>query len=302
VSRPAEDIIKEVKALVEKGYKEIILLGQNVNSYNYEFRSLNFKINSNDLILKHSDIKNSKLNQNSKFKIQNSSPVTFPQLLKIANDVPGHFWLWFVSNHPKDFSDELIEIMTKCEKVCECVHLPIQAGDDKILQNMNRKYTAKEYLNLVEKIKKAFAKNKPGAIYSITSDIIVGFPGETKKQFLGSASVMKKVGYDMVFFGQFSRRPNTAAWNMKDNVKKTEKVRRERYLNEILKKTAFANNKKYIDKTLEILVTHKKDNFYFGHTRTYKNVKLISKKKNLVGKIVKAKITRANTWNLEGSL
>jgi tRNA-2-methylthio-N6-dimethylallyladenosine synthase len=296
VSRPAEEIISEVKQLVKNGYREIILLGQNVNSYSYDTKNLEFG--------------NLKLNKNLKLKIKNSKSINFSNLLEIINNIPGNFWIWFISNHPKDFSDELIETATKCKKICECIHLPIQAGDDNVLARMNRKYTAKKYLTLVRKIKLAFEKNKPGQLFSITSDIIVGFPGETKKQFLESAKVMEKAKYDMVFFGQFSPRPGTAAWKLKDNVTKKEKVRRENYLNEILKYTTYENNKKYLGKTIEVLITSTGSKspsetvkpIYFGHTRTMKNVKIISDKKDLVGKIIKAKITKANIWNLEACL
>jgi tRNA A37 methylthiotransferase MiaB len=155
---------------------------------------------------------------------------------------------------------------------------------------------------LIKKIKNSFKKNKPEKLYSITSDIIVGFPSETKKQFLQSAEIMKKVDYDMIFFGQYSPRPGTAAFQIKDSVSKKEKVRRENWLNEILKKTAFENNKKYVGKIMEVLIEKEKNGFYFGHTRTMKNVKLTSDKKNLVGKIVKVKIIKANIWNLEACL
>jgi len=280
VSRPAEEIIKEVKSLIKKGYKEIILLGQNVNSY-----------------------KNGRIN--------------FSQLLKKINALPGHFWISFISNHPKDVTEEMIEIVTKLPKVCECFHLPIQAGNNEIIRKMNRKYTAGQYLNLIKKIKSAYKKFKLQKLFSITSDIIVGFPGETKKQFLDSAEVMKKVKYDMVYFGQYSPRPGTAAWKLKDDVSKKEKVRREKYLNEILKKAAFENNKKYVGKNFEVLVEEQKNPraklsdseslalgeiIYFGKTRTMKNVKFSASKKNLVGKFVKVKITKANIWNLEGIL
>ncbi|MFA5777244.1 MAG: MiaB/RimO family radical SAM methylthiotransferase [Parcubacteria group bacterium] len=289
VSRPAEEVIREIKGLIKKGYKEIILLGQNVNSYVSPLPPT-------------------------------PSPsgrgwgegANFSELLKKINAIPGNFWISFVSNHPKDFSDELIKTATKLKKVCEYIHLPIQAGDDKILQKMNRKYTAKQYLQLINKLKKSFKLYKPGALYSITSDIIVGFPSETKKQLEKSAEVMKKVKYDMVYFGQFSPRPETAAWKMKDNVSKQEKSRRENYLNEILKKTSFKNNQKYLDKTLEVLVDRievglrygspTSEYVYFGRTRTMKNVKIISKRKSLVGKIVKVKIIKANIWNLEAEI
>jgi tRNA-2-methylthio-N6-dimethylallyladenosine synthase len=265
VSRPSKEIIMEIKNLIKNGTKEIVLLGQNVNSY--------------------IDEKNN-----------------FPKLLHLIEKIPGKFWISFMSSHPKDFSSELIETIAKSKKICEHIHLPLQAGDDKILLAMNRKYTSEKYLELVEKIKSALIKHKPDKLYSITTDIIVGFPGETKKQFLESARVMKKVDYDLVYFGQFSPRPGTVAFEMKDNVSKDEKKKREFFLNEILKETAFGNNQKYLGKILEVLIDKKDGPNYFGRTHSLKNVKIISTQKNLVGKFVKVKITKANIWNLEGDL
>jgi tRNA-2-methylthio-N6-dimethylallyladenosine synthase len=288
VSRPTDEIIAEIENLLKNGCKEITLLGQNVNSYQF--------IN-----------KNSSADEADESKI-----ITFPKLLQKIEKIPGHFWIRFISSHPKDFSDELIETVAKSKKVCEHIHLPIQAGSDKILTAMNRKYTAKHYLGLIKKIRSAFGKYKPDAPYAISSDIIVGFPGETKKDFLESARIMEKVKYDLVYFGQFSPRPDTVAWEMKDNVLKAEKSRREKFLNEILKKTAFSNNQKYLGETLEVLVDHKKNGFYFGRTRSGKDIKIHltlppsllrreNKKENLIGTFVKVKIIKANIWNLEAS-
>ena len=275
ISRPAEEIISEIKGLIKNGCKEIILLGQNVNSYNHVTYNT-----------KHVTI------------------TPFPKLLKMIEKIPGKFWISFMSSHPKDYSDELIDVIAKSKKICEMVHLPLQAGDDKILEKMNRKYTKKHYLSLVKKIKFAFKKYKPETLYSITTDIIVGFPGETKKQFLESADVMKKVKYDMVFFGQFSPRPGTAAYKLTDNVSKAEKVKRENFLNEILKKTNLANNKKYVGKVLEVIIDkfEAKPQVYFARTRTGKHMRIESKKKDLVGQFAKVKITKANIWNLEGEI
>lgn len=278
VSRSAEEIIAEVKELIAKGYKSITLLGQNVNSYCDKSRVTSFA---------------------SSLSSGHQPPVTFPDLLKKINAIPGKFWIQFVSSHPKDMSDELIETVTKLKNVCEWIHLPVQAGDDEILRKMNRKYTQKHYLGRIRKIKSVFKEYKPDTLFSISSDIIVGFPDETKKQFLESAAVMEKAKFDMVFFGQFSPRPGTVAWKMKDDVSQAEKFRRENFLNDILKKTAFANNKKYLSKTVEVLIEKEKDGFYFGKTRTQKNVKIISKKKNLIGTFTKVKIIKANIWNLE---
>ena len=273
VSRPAEEIITEIKDLIAKGYKSITLLGQNVNSYHGTWSTKHGK-----------------------------KALTFADLLKKINAISGNFWIQFVSSHPKDMSDQLIENIAKLKKVCEWIHLPVQAGDDDILRKMNRKYTQKHYLERIRKIKSAFKKHKPAALFSISSDIIVGFPGETRKQFFQSAAVMKKTKYDMVFFGQFSPRPETAAWSLKDDISQTEKLRRENFLNEILKQTALSNNKKYVGKKMEVLIEKEKNGFYFGKTRTQKNVKVESKKKNLFGKIIKVQITKANIWNLEAKL
>ena len=268
ISRPSEEILLEIKGLIAKGYKSIILLGQNVNSYS---------------------------------SISNNKEINFPKLLKKINALAGNFWLSFVSSHPKDMDDELIETVTKLKKVCEWIHLPVQAGNDKILEKMNRKYTSKHYLDRIKKIKTEFKKNKPQVLFSISSDIIIGFPSETKSRFMDSAELMKKSKFDMVFFGQFSPRPGTVAFKMKDDVTQEEKVWRENFLNEILKKTTFANNKKYVNKVVEVLIEKEKDGFFFGKTRTQKNVKIATKKKNLIGKIIKVKITKANTWNLEAT-
>ena len=276
VSRPAEEIVSEIKNLVAKGYKSITLLGQNVNSY-------------------CSSSKNSSADEADK-------KISFAKLLKKVDRIPGKFWIHFVSSHPKDMDSVAIETITKLKKVCENIHLPIQAGDDGVLRRMNRKYTQKHYLGLIRKIKTSFKKYKPDAPYSITTDIIVGFPGETKKQFGNSAMVMEKSKFDMVFFGQYSPRPGTAAWNMKDNVSIKEKEWREKSLNEILKKTALANNKKYVGEKMEVLIEKEKDGFYYGKTRTLKNVRIPRTEPGLVGAIHKVKITKAHIWKLEGSL
>ena len=264
VSRPQEEILEEVRRLIKKGCKEIILLGQNVNSYK-------------------------------------DKEINFSKLLKKINDIPGNFWISFMSSHPKDVSDEFIEAVTKLKKVCEYIHLPIQAGSTRIIKKMNRKYTQSQYLKLIEKIKKSFEKNKPGKLYSITSDIIVGFPKETKKDFQESEKVIKNCQFDMVYTAQFSPRPGTAAWEFEDNITKKEKKRREENLVRILKKINLSNNKKYLGKSFDILVDKKKGKYFVGHTRSKKDVRFTSSK-NLIGTFQKVKIKKAGTWALEGKL
>ncbi|MDD4333235.1 MAG: tRNA (N6-isopentenyl adenosine(37)-C2)-methylthiotransferase MiaB [Patescibacteria group bacterium] len=264
VYRPAGEIIKEVKNLVKNGYKEIILIAQNVNSYV------------------------------SKPKI-----VYFPELLKAVNDIPGDFWVRFATSHPKDMSGELIKTISKCDKVCRHIHLPAQAGDNEILRRMNRKYSIEHYLELIKKIKKSM----PDA--SITTDIIVGFPGETKKQFNNTAKLFKKVKFDMAYIAQYSPRPGTVSAKMEDNVLRAEKKRREEELMKILRQTALENNKKYIGKVVEILIEGKnKKGELWGKTRTEKMVKVESRKgkENLIGKFIKVKINNVKDFGLEGEL
>lgn len=256
VYRSAEDIINEVKELVKKGYKEIILIAQNVNSYK-------------------------------------SKDVHFPELLKMVNEIPGDFWIRFATSHPKDMSDELIEIITKSEKVCEHIHLPVQAGDNEVLKKMNRNYTVEHYKGLIKKIRKAM----PNAL--ITTDIIVGFPSETKEQFNNTAKLFKEVKFDMAYIAQYSPRPGTTAEKLKDDVDKEEKKRREEELMKILRKTALENNKKYINKVVDILIEREKNKVYFGKTKTSKVVKIESSK-DLRGKFIKVKITKAQDFGLEG--
>lgn len=256
ISKPAEEIICEVKNLVKRGCKEIWLLGQNVNSY---------------------------------------STIPFPQLLKKINKISGKFWIRFTSSHPKDFSNELIETMANCEKVTEYLNLPVQSGDNKILKQMNRDYTVLQYKKLVKKIR----KKTPDI--ALSTDVIVGFPGETKKQFENTAKLFKDVKFDMAYISKYSPRAGTAAVKLKDNVSQKEKNRRKKALTEILKETALENNKKYVGKAVEVLIDKAKGGFFFGKTRTYKTVKVESKKK-LLGQFVKIKIIDALPWGLKGEL
>jgi len=289
ISRPADEIIKEVEKLIKKGYREITLLGQNVNSY-------------------ISQAPNPKIQITNKSQIPNSKSQTiikqvkFPELLKLINDIPGDFWIRFLTSHPKDMSDELIETMAKCEKVCEYIHLPIQSGDDEILNKMNRRYAANDYLKLVSKIKSAYKKSK--LPLAISTDIIVGFPGETKKQFANTAKIMRSVKYAMAYLAQYSPRAGTAAAKMKDSISIAEKKRRKEFLNEILRKTALANNKKNVGKIVEVLIEKNENGIASGKTRTFKNVKIPVNGSSAItpGQIVKIKITQAVAWGLEGKI
>ena len=272
VYRPVEEILNEVRELAKRGYKEIALIAQNVNSYKFQI--------------------------NSKHKIPNPKVINFAKLLRLVNDIKGNFWIRFATSHPKDMSDELIKAIAECGRVCKHIHLPAQAGDDKILKAMNRGYTIGHYKKLIKKIRAAI----PGA--SITTDVIVGFPGETRAQFKNTVKLFKEMKFDMAYIARYSPRPGTAAEKLKNNVSKEEKKKREEELMEILRKTALENNKKYINQTVEVLVDKKnKQGRWFGRTRTNKNVKLeIGNWKLEIGDFIDVKIIKAKDFGLEGKI
>ncbi len=267
--RPHEDILKEVEKSIKAEVKEVWLLGQNVNDY-------------------HSPTDPS---------------IDFPKLLELTNNLPGDFWLSFLSSNPKDFSDELIDVMTRCKKVNEYLNLPIQSGDDEILRRMNRLYTVKEYEDLVKKI-----RQKIPDIF-LSTDIIVGFPGETKKQFQNTLKLFEEIKFDMAYIAEYSRRTMTKAFKIKGDVSEKEKIKRREVLTEVLIKTSLENSQKYIGKKVEVLVmehkTHNMKHFYIGKTRFYKTAKFqVSDAtfKDMVGSIVKVKILDALPWGLKGEL
>lgn len=252
-SRPASEIISEIKEIIKKGYLEIILLGQNVNSY------------------------------------KDKNGQCFPTLLKKINDIPGNFWLSFLTSHPKDFSNELIEVMASSSKICPYLHLAVQSGDNQILQKMNRNYTFEKYQEIIRKVRQKIPE------INISTDIIVGFPGETKKQFSNTEKLMKKIKFDMAYIAQYSPRQNTNAYRLKDNISREEKRKRDKILDQILKKTALQNNQKYIGQKVKALVI----NPYQAKTKSFKNIKLNSPA--IPGTFISCQITVAQSWRLIGN-
>jgi tRNA-2-methylthio-N6-dimethylallyladenosine synthase len=210
-SRPAETIIKEVKYLARNGCKEILLLGQNVNSYS-----------STDYSLQTTAKKSREAVVRSR-----SAVVNFPRLLRLINDIPGNFIIKFISSHPKDMSDELINAIAECWKVSKEIHLPIQSGDNTILRKMNRHYTVAHYKKLVKKIRRKI----PNAV--ISTDVIVGFPGETKKQFENTVKLFKELKFAKAYVSMYSPRPGTMAYKLEDNVPYAEKKHRWLILDKI---------------------------------------------------------------------
>jgi len=225
ISRPFDEIINECEKYFQNGYKQIMLLGQNVNSYGSD-------------VIKYTDIQIYKYAEGKKIKIniepvyvkylgKKRIPTLFPYLLDEVSKI-GFKKVEFMSSNPWDFSDKLIEIIKINKNISRIIHLPVQSGDDEILRKMNRWYTREEYLNLIKKIRKEIPKVR------ITTDIIVGFPGETKQAFENTVKLCKKAKFDLAYISQYSERPFTVSSKMKDDVSHEEKERRWKKLNSLI--------------------------------------------------------------------
>lgn len=203
----------------------------------------------------------------------------------------------FVTSHPWDFTEDMIKVISKYENIMPYIHLPIQSGSDRILAKMNRRYTKEEYINLFKTIKKYIPN------CSISTDIIVGFPGETKEDFQDTLDVVKKLKYDLAYTFIYSKREGTPASSMPDSVSSAEKKERLQTLNELINKYAKENNLKYQDKVVDVLIEGHSDKFdnLMGYTDTMKLVNIKGDKK-YIGKIVKVKITDVKTWSLDGEI
>ncbi|SKC73175.1 tRNA (N6-isopentenyl adenosine(37)-C2)-methylthiotransferase MiaB [Maledivibacter halophilus] len=263
-SRQPEDIINEVKHLVENGTKEITLLGQNVNSYG---KTLEEKLD-------------------------------FADLLYRINEIEGLERIRFMTSHPKDISKKLIIAIKECDKVCEHIHLPVQAGSNNVLKRMNRKYTKEKYLEIVEEIKKQIPN------ISITTDIIVGFPGETEEDFEDTLDLVKKVKYDNSFTFIYSIRKGTPAAKMEDQVPEDVKHHRFNRLLKLMHQSAEESNFEYKDKIVEVLVegvSKNDENILMGRTRTNKVVNFDGSN-DLIGKFCNVKITKPKNFSLYGEL
>lgn len=263
-SRKPADIIKEIEDLVSKGYKEITLLGQNVNSYG---KGLEEEVN-------------------------------FAKLLRMINEIKGLERVRFMTSHPKDLDFEVIDAVKECDKLCEQIHLPVQSGSNRILKEMNRHYDRERYMTIINKIK----TDIPDA--AITTDIIVGFPGETDEDFEDTLSLVKEVGYDSAFTFIYSRRNNTPADEMENQVPDDVKHERFNRLVDVLNQSVINGNKKYEGKTVEVLVEGPSKNDetkLMGRTR---NGRLVNFKgdSSLIGNLVDVKIVRAQPFSLIGEV
>lgn len=263
-SRDKDDILREISEAAALGYKEIMLLGQNVNSY------------GNDL----------------------NSGLTFAGLIKEAAKIEGIERIRFMTSHPKDISNELIEAIACEPKICKQLHLPVQSGSNRILEKMNRKYTREQYLEIIKKVK----EKVPGIVLS--TDIIVGFPGETNEDFEETMSLLKEVEYDLIFSFIYSKRKGTPAALMPDVLTDEEKHANFDRMIELQNKISRKKNDAYLGKTEEVLVesvSKTNPEFLSGRTNGGKIVNFKGTN-DLIGKLVKLKITETKTWSLGGEV
>ena len=259
ICRSPQEILAEISAAVLSGAKEITLLGQNVNRYF-------------------------------------SAGVDFPDLLKKIENISGDFWIRFLSPHPAHFCQKTVEVCANSKKIAKHFHIPVQSGDNKILEKMNRGYQVEDFQKLLQKIRKKIPN------ISISTDIIVGFPGETEKQFENSVELCKTENFCKIFIAKFSPRIGTAAANFPDQISQQEKKSRFEKINNILKISSQKNNKKFVGKICRFLVEKKESKIFSGRNSANKNVFFTDTKnsKNLLGKFVSVKITSAENFFLRG--
>lgn len=259
-SRRAEDIVREITGLAKDGVREVMLLGQNVNSY------------------------------------KDPEGRTFPQLLSLINDIDGIERIRFMTSHPKDLSDELIDAFASLPKLCKYLHLPVQSGSSKVLKRMNRRYTREHYIDLVRKLREKCPD------IALSTDIIVGFPGETEGEFEETLDLVNEIGYDSAFTFIYSIRKGTPAEKYEDQIPEDVKHERFNRLVEAVNESSAYKNSLYEGRTCKVLVEGKSKNdpkSLCGRTDTFKLVNFPGST-DLIGKMVNVEITKAKTFSLEG--
>ena len=262
-SRKPEHILEEVKGLVKAGYKEITLLGQNVNSYGSD----------------------------------NKTGMNFAQLLDAVASIEGKFRLRFMTSHPKDFNEDVVKVMEKHRKICRLVHLPVQSGSTPILQAMNRRYTREKYLSEIEMLKSRLPEAE------VTTDIIVGFPGETEEDYLLTEDLVKKVDFASAFTFVYSKRQGTKAAEMENQIPEAVQKDRIMRLVELVNSLTRKKSEKYVGKTVEILCEDydEKKGLYLGRDE-FGRMGYFKSERNVIGEFIQLKVTKANGISLFGEM
>lgn len=273
-SRLMSEILHDAKQMANKGVTELLLIGQNVNSYGNK-----------------TEVYDDAFPDDGQYH-------PFTRLLMELNEVEGIKRIRYTSPHPKDITEELIIAMAKLEKVCEHVHLPLQSGDNEMLKRMNRHYSTEHFLDLVKMIR----KHMPRA--GISTDIIVGFSGETEEQLQGTARICREAKFDLSYTSMYSERKETYAGRfLEDDIPKEEKNRRYHVINDIVRETSLENNKLYVGENWEVFVEDLQDGIASGKTRTNRTIRFKAPDSPLhVGDIVDVHVDKALEWVLEGSL
>lgn len=313
-SRKASDILLEIINLAKNGYKEITLLGQNVNSYmrseneknNFDYNNTNMNINKEDIInLEGIDGAETNVEKIDKEKLNTKEVIiekidkevnTFAKLLRTVEMIDGIEIIRFVSPHPKDFTDDVIDAIANSKKVNRILHLPLQSGSTNVLKSMNRKYTKEQYIELANKIKKKI----PNVLFS--TDIIVGFPGETEEDFEDTLDVVRKVNYEQVFMFIYSKREGTPGAVMENQIPEDIKHKRFDRLKNLVENQFEENNKKYIGTVEKVLIEgFSKNNDKTLTARTDSNkVIIIEADEQMIGQVVNVKIVSEHKWYLKG--
>jgi tRNA-2-methylthio-N6-dimethylallyladenosine synthase len=262
-SRKPEFILAEVEKLVKEGYKEITLLGQNVNSYG----------------------------------VDGSTGMTFAELLDKVASIEGNFRVRFMTSHPKDFNEDVVRVMAKHSKICKLVHLPVQSGSNEILKAMNRRYTREKYLEEIKMLRSYFPEAE------VTSDIIVGFPGETEEDYLQTEALVKEVDFASAFTFVYSKREGTKAAEMENQI--PEDIQKDRIMRLVALVNSLTRKKseKYLGKTVEILCEDydEKKGMYLGRDE-FGRMGYFHSEENRIGEFVNLKVTKANGISLFGEI
>jgi tRNA-2-methylthio-N6-dimethylallyladenosine synthase len=268
VSRPVDEIVREVKGLAQRGVQEITLLGQNVDSYGHDLPPRREGGRAPDLA----------------------------DLLEAVHGVEGLARIRFLTSHPADMTDRLIETAARLPKVCEHMEVPVQSGDDTVLRRMGRGYTVAEYRDLVERIRRAMPA------VGLATDVIVGFPGETEAQYEATYRLLEDLRFDMVHVAAYSPRPGTPAERLPDDVPAEEKERRRRAVDALQERIVGEINAHLLGQTVEVLVEERHKGKWRGRTRTNKLVFFGVDDRDWTGRLVQVRITRTGPWSMQGEV
>lgn len=276
VSRPLEEVVAEVRDLAARGVKEVTLLGQNVDSYGHDLPLLTPR------------------------PLQGASGVGRPpdlaDLLEAVHAVEGLVRIRFLTSHPADMTDRLIETVARLPKVCEHIEVPVQSGDDAVLRRMGRGYSVAQYRDLVDRIR----RHLPGV--GLATDVIVGFPGETRAQFEATYRLLEDVRFDMVHVAAYSPRPGTPAERLADDVPSAEKERRRQAVDDLQERIVGEINARLLGQQVKVLVEGRYKGKWRGRTRTNKLVFSDVGEEDWTGELVQVRITRTGAWSLQGAV